>query len=193
MQRFSYTARMPKEFQAGALDVKAFAEAGAELAGAATIGDFGRLLSETEDRGAQRSLAWSARGELRNPLHVQPDVWLHLKARGVLPLTCQRCLGPVDVTVSIERSFRFVADEATAEAQDDACEEDLLVTSRSFDLTGLLEDEFLMELPLVPLHETCPEPVRLSAEDPGFEHESPQESPFAVLARLKADGKDRAR
>jgi uncharacterized protein len=184
---------MPKEFQAGALDVKAFAEAGAELAGAATIGDFGRLLSETEGRGAQRSLAWSARGELRNPLHVQPDVWLHLKARGVLPLTCQRCLGPVDVTVSIERSFRFVADEAIAEAQDDACEEDLLVTSRSFDLTGLLEDEFLMELPLVPLHETCPEPVRLSAEDPGFEHESPQESPFAVLARLKADGKDSAR
>ncbi len=183
---------MPREFQARALDVKAFAEAGAELAGAAILGDFERLLSETEGRGADRALAWSARGELRNPLHVQPDVWLHLKAHGVLPLTCQRCLGPVDVTVSIQRSFRFVADEATAEAEDDASEEDLLVTSRSFDLTGLLEDEFLMELPLVPLHETCPEPVRLGAEDPGFEHESPQENPFAVLARLKAGGKDGA-
>lgn len=183
---------MPKEFHAGALDVRAFAEAGAELSGAATLGDFERLHCETEGRGAQRSLAWSARGELRNLLHVQPDVWLHLKARGVLPLTCQRCLGPVDVTVSIERSFRFVADEATAQAQDDGCEEDLLVTSRSFDLTGLLEDEFLMELPLVPLHEACPEPVRFSVADPGFEDESPQENPFAVLARLKAAGKDGA-
>lgn len=188
MQRFSYTARMPKEFHARALDVKAFAEAGAELSGSAPLGTFERLLAETAGRGADRSLAWTARGELRNPLHVQPDVWLHLQAQGVLPLTCQRCLGPVDVTVAVDRSFRFVADEATAQAQDDACEEDLLVTSRSFELPALLEDEFLMELPLVPLHATCPEPVRLSAEDPGFEHESPQENPFAVLARLKDSG-----
>lgn len=189
MRRFSYTARMPKEFHAHALDVKAFAEAGAELSGSAPLGDFERLLAETEGRGADRSLAWTARGELRNPLHVQPDVWLHLKAQGALPLTCQRCLGPVDVTLAVDRSFRFVADEATAQAQDDACEEDLLVTSRSFALTGLLEDEFLMELPLVPLHETCPEPVRLSAADPDFENESPQENPFAVLARLKDTGR----
>lgn len=189
MGRFSYTARMPKEFHAHALDVKAFAEAGAELSGSVSLGELERLLAETEGRGADRSLDWTARGELRNPLHVQPDVWLHLKAQGVLPLTCQRCLGPVDMPVAFDRSFRFVADEATAEAQDDACEEDLLVTSRSFALTGLIEDEFLMELPLVPLHETCPETVRLSAADPDFEHESPQENPFAVLARLKDAGR----
>ncbi|MEY4652072.1 MAG: hypothetical protein RI884_653 [Pseudomonadota bacterium] len=176
---------MPKEFHAHTLDVPAFAEAGAELSGAATLGDFERLLAEAEGRGLDRPLGWSARGEWRNPHHVQPEAWLHLKADGVLPLTCQRCLGPVDVPVAIDRAFRFVADEATAEAEDDASEEDLLVTSRAFDLPGLVEDEFLMALPLVPLHETCPEPVRLSAVDPGFEVESPQENPFAVLAGLK--------
>ncbi|MEY4711371.1 MAG: hypothetical protein RIS88_821 [Pseudomonadota bacterium] len=185
MVRFSYTARMPKEFHARALDVQALAEAGAEVSGAATLGDFERLLAEAQGRGAGLPLAWSARGELRNPRHVRPDVWLHLKASGVLPLTCQRCLAPVDVPMAIDRSFRFVADESTAAAEDDTSEEDLLVISRSFDLPALVEDEFLMELPLVPLHETCPEPVRLSAVDPGFEVESPQESPFAVLARLK--------
>jgi uncharacterized protein len=176
---------MPKEFHARALDVQALAEAGAEVSGAATLGDFERLLAEAQGRGAGLPLAWSARGELRNPRHVRPDVWLHLKASGVLPLTCQRCLAPVDVPMAIDRSFRFVADESTAAAEDDTSEEDLLVISRSFDLPALVEDEFLMELPLVPLHETCPEPVRLSAVDPGFEVESPQESPFAVLARLK--------
>ncbi len=155
MGRFSYTARMPKEFHAHALDVKAFAEAGADLAGAGTLGSFARLMAETEGRGAD------------------------------LPLTCQRCLTPVQVPVTIDRDFRFVADEATAEAQDDASEEDLLVISRSFALPTLIEDEFLMEMPLVPLHETCPQPVKLSVADPGFEHESPQENPFAVLGRLK--------
>ena len=185
MGRFSYTARMPKEFNAPSLDVKAFAEAGAQLSGSATLGGFERLLGETEGRGEDRPLAWSARGELRNPHHVQPDVWLHLQAQGVLPLTCQRCLAPVDVPVVIDRSFRFVADEATAQAQDDASEEDLLVTSRAFDLPGLIEDEFLMEIPLVPLHETCPQPVKLSVSDPDFEAESPKENPCAVLGRLK--------
>ncbi len=176
---------MPKEFSAPSLDVKAFAEAAGELSGVSRLGDHERLLVETEGRGADLTLAWSVRGELRDPRHVQPDVWLHLQAQGVLPLTCQRCLAPVDVPVAIDRSFRFVADEATAEAQDDASEEDLLVTSRAFDLPGLIEDEFLMEMPLVPLHETCPQPVKLSVSDPDFEAESPQENPFAVLGRLK--------
>jgi len=180
-----FHAYMPKEFQARALDVPAFAEAGAELSGTSALGEFERLLAETEGRGAGLPLAWSVHGELRNPRHVQPDVWLHLKAHGVLPLTCQRCLGPMDMPVAFDRSFRFVADEATAEAEDDASEEDLLVTSRAFDLPALIEDEFLMEMPLVPLHEACPQPVKLSVQDPGFEVESPQENPFAVLARLK--------
>ncbi len=185
MARFSYTAPMPKEFHAHALDVKAFAEAGAQMSGTASLGEFERLAAETEGRGLGLPLAWQARGELRNPRQVQPDIWLHLTAQGVLPLTCQRCLAPVDVAVAIDRAFRFVADESTAEAEDDASEEDLLVTSRSFDLTGLIEDEFLMEMPLVPLHATCPQPVTLSVADPDFEAESPQENPFAVLGRLK--------
>ena len=185
MARFSYTARMSKEFHAHALDVKAFAEAGADIAGASTLGHFERLMAETEGCGADLPLTWSARGELRNPRHVQPDVWLHLQAQAVLPLTCQRCLTPVQVPVTIDRDFRFVADEATAQAQDDASDEDLLVISRSFALPTLIEDEFLMEMPLVALHETCPQPVKLSVADPDFEVESPQENPFAVLGRLK--------
>ncbi len=92
---------------------------------------------------------------------------------------------PVDVPLDVQRSFRFVADEATAEAEDDASEEDLLVISHSFDLVGLIEDELLMDMPLVPQHDTCPEPLVRSVADPGFEEESPKENPFAVLGRLR--------
>lgn len=176
---------MSKEFHAQRLDVKAFAEEGGQLEGQGALDHFERLMAESQGRGAANTLTWSAHGELRNPRHVHPEVWLHLQADVVLPLTCQRCLAPVDVPVAVDRSFRFVADEATAEAEDDASEEDLLVISRSFDLLALVEDELLMDMPVVPRHEQCPEPVKLSAEDPGFVDSAERPHPFAVLGKLK--------
>ena len=176
---------MPKEFIAQRLDVKAFAEEAGQLSGADTVGAFERLMAETEGRGADQPLAWSAHGELLNPRQVQPEVWLHLQADTVLSLTCQRCLAPVDVPVSVDRSFRFVADETTAESEDEEAEEDVLALSRTFDLPGLIEDELLMELPLVPQHDVCPEPVKFSAQDADFQEEAERPNPFAALARLK--------
>lgn len=176
---------MPKEFIAQRLDVKTFAEDEGQLSGVDTVGAYARLMAETEGRGADRPLAWSAHGELRNPRKVQPEVWLHLQADTVLSLTCQRCLAPVDVPVSVDRSFRFVADEATAESEDEAADEDVLALSRAFDLPALIEDELIMEMPLVPHHDTCPEPVQLSAQDADFQEEAERPNPFAALARLK--------
>lgn len=177
---------MAKEFDAHRLDVRRFAEAGAELAAEAGVGQYARLLAETAGLGADRPLRWSATGELRNPGHLHPQVWLHLRAHATLPLTCQRCLAPVEVPVAVDRSFRFVADEATAAVEDDQAEEDVLALSRSFDLAELVEDELLMALPVAPRHDTCPEAVPLSAGDEEFEDAlSRRENPFAALARLK--------
>ena len=52
----------------------------------------------------------------------------------------------------------------------------------------MLEDELLMELPLVPLHDTCPVPVVMHASDPMVdlgESEPERKNPFAELAKLK--------
>ena len=177
---------MAKEFDAHRLDVRRFAESSGELGGEDRVGRFGRLMAETEGRGADWPVRWTAYGELRNPGHVHPQPWIHLKAHTALPLVCQRCLAPVEVPVAVNRSFRFVADEATAAAEDDASEEDLLALSRSFDLLELIEDELLMELPVAPRHEVCPEAVKMSAADPDFaEAGGEKENPFAVLGRLK--------
>lgn len=176
---------MLKEFTPQRLDVQAFAEEGAQLQGSARLADMPRLLAEVEGRGPDLAVRWRARGELLDPHHVQPQVWLHLEADTVLPLTCQRCLLPVDTPVSFERAFRFVADESTAEAEDELAEEDVLALSRAFDLPGLVEDELLLELPLVPRHEVCPEPVKMRAADPDFEAEPERPNPFAVLGQLK--------
>ena len=188
MHGFSLTlAPMKKVFDPRRLDVKAFAAEAGRLAGEERMGAHARLMAETEGRGVESSLAWSATGELRNPQHVHPEVWLRLQASAVFPLTCQRCLGPVEVPVAVDRPFRFVEDEPTALAQDDASEEDLLALSRSFDLVELIEDELLMDLPVAPRHQVCPEPVKLAVADDGFEAEpAKKENPFALLQRLKS-------
>ena len=178
---------MSKEFAARRLDIKAFAEEGAHVQGEQRLREYGRLLAETQGRGAESPVVWTASGEIRNPLHVQPEVWLHLQANATLPLTCQRCLASVDVPVSVDRAFRFVSDEQIAAAQDEESEEDVLALSRSFDLLELVEDEMLMEMPLAPRHEACPVPVKLAVEDADFDSVSVQrENPFAVLGKLKS-------
>ena len=176
---------MSKQFTARRLDVKAFAEEAAALDGGEPLRAYPRLLAETQARAPDSPVSWSANGEIRNPRHVHPQVWLHLKAHAVLPLTCQRCLAPVEVPVAINRSFRFVADEAAAAAEDDESEEDVLVINRSFDLIELVEDELLMDLPLAPRHESC-QPVSVTMADEKFENSSGQKTnPFAVLGQLK--------
>ncbi|HZY20308.1 MAG TPA: DUF177 domain-containing protein [Ramlibacter sp.] len=176
---------MNRQFSPTRLDVRAFAEDAAQLSGTARVGDFKRLAAEAAGQGNDRPVQWSAQGEMLNPRHVQPQVWVHLRADAVLPMTCQRCLEPVDVALQVDRPFRFVADEETAAAEDDEAEEDLLAISRAFDLLQLIEDELLMEVPVVPRHEVCPAPVQLSAADPDFEEASAPENPFARLKDLR--------
>ncbi|MBE7369727.1 YceD family protein [Ramlibacter pallidus] len=177
---------MAKDHDPHRLDVRRFAEEGAALESTDALREYRRLVAETEGADLARSVHWQARGEILNPHHHQPQVWVHLEADASLPLVCQRCLGPVDVPLEVNRSFRFVADEATAAAEDDATEEDLLGLSRSFDLKELVEDELLMEVPVAPMHGTCPEPVKMSAADAGFEEAVAEKvHPFAVLGRLK--------
>jgi uncharacterized protein len=59
-----------------------------------------------------------------------------------------------------------------------------------FDLLAVLEDELLMALPLVPMHEQCPVAPKLSSGDEGMEgSEAGKPNPFAVLAQLKGQKK----
>jgi len=173
------------------LDTKAFAQAGDTISGEVPLSVLPRLHAEVHPDGMPEPppVRWRAVGDMRaSATGDSPDVWLHLKADVLVALTCQRCLAPVDTALVVDRWFRFVADEAAAEAQDDDCEEDLLALEPRPDLQDVLEDELLMELPLVPMHDTCPSPVARGAathvEGPD-EAIPPRENPFASLAKLK--------
>lgn len=170
------------------LDARAFAEASGVMEGEEPLASFDRLFAESHADGEVGSLArWAVRGEIRPDAAGQPSVWMHLRAELDLPVGCQRCLGPVVVPLEVDRWFRFVADESTAEAEDDQSDEDVLALEPKPDLLALIEDELLMAMPLVPMHDICPQPLSLSAgaapEQEALAEARP--NPFATLARLK--------
>lgn len=179
---------MPPEFVASRLDIKAFSQAGASLSADTPLSRYERLSKEAVGQSADRLVHWEARGSMPADASGHAEIWLHLTARLSLPMICQRCLGPVDVPLEVDRAFRFVATEEQAEAQDELAEEDVLVLSRDFNLHELIEDELLMALPVVPRHEVCPTEVKLRVQDADFEAalaEKPK--PFAALAGIKLD------
>jgi uncharacterized protein len=166
------------------LDVKAFAKAQMHLEGEIPMVELERLAEDSVGE-LTGPVVWSLQGAVAPDASGKEAVWLHLEAKATVPLTCQRCLQPVPVDLLIEQDFRFVADEATALAQDDESEEDLLVLEDHFDALALIEDELLMALPLVPMHPTClSEQAPTSKEEEALLAES-KPNPFAVLASLK--------
>ena len=180
---------MSKDFSPDRLDVKAFAQAGARLAGTDPLSMFTRLVEEAQGPVDAAVVQWQAEGEWQTETGGDGHVWLHLQVRGQLPMVCQRCLQLADIPLDVERSFCFVKDEATAEALDEELEEDVLVLSREFDLRALVEDELLMELPVVPMHEHCPGDVPMQSSDDDFESANTQKPhPFAALAGLRKPG-----
>jgi len=176
-------------WNADGLDVQAFAQAGARLTSQEPLSQFDRLCEEVQPSAAQSQqlLQWQAHGELRPAASGgAPAVWLRLLATASVPLTCQRCLGTVDTPIEIDRWFRFVADEVSAAREDDGCEEDVLALEPRPNLHDLLEDELLMALPLVPMHDTCPEPVAMQVGDATIHAQAAERrNPFAELAKLK--------
>lgn len=178
---------MNRNFQPERLNLLALASDGQPWAEATLVKDLARLAEESHGLNLDEAVQWQARGELRPKAGADDEVWLHLTAQVALPLTCQRCLTPVATDLTVDQWYRFVASEEIAMAEDDEAEEDLLVMAPQFDLLALLEDELLMAVPLVPMHETCPQTPKFSVSDPAVEaaEAEPKPNPFAVLQQLK--------
>jgi uncharacterized protein len=122
------------------------------------------------------------------------DALLALTVTGTAPLQCQRCMDTVMVSIHSTARFALVKDEEAADAMDQANREDEdapepLVLTPTTDMLTLAEDELLLCLPIVPMHEVCPKPLYTPphAEQAAQEAQeaSPKAHPFAALAALK--------
>ena len=72
-----------------------------------------------------------------------------LEVRAEAQLTCQRCLGPMRRTLQSISQLAFVdREDAPVPADHEAIPGD----PRRVDLAGLVEDELLLSLPLIPMH-----------------------------------------
>ncbi len=174
---------MSRTLQPQRLNLAALAQEGQPFSGQTALAELARLAADVPaDAPPVPPVAWSTRAEWRARPGGSDQLWLHLQAQAQVPLTCQRCLAAETEEVAVDRWFRFVDSEEQADAEDEDCEEDLLVQAPQFDLLALLEDELIMSLPLVPMHAQCPQPPVLQA---GEEAVAEPPHPFAALAQLR--------
>ncbi len=100
---------------------------------------------------------------------------------------CQRCLEPMTVTVNTEVAFGLVEHDHQVE-QLPMQYEALLVTDVPMRLAELIEDELMLSLPQVPMHDEAQCPARDWLPGQGDDEQDETErtaNPFAVLADLK--------
>jgi uncharacterized protein len=171
------------------LDVAAFARDAGSLQGEWPAVQLSRLADSAAPEAPADgwpAVQWSVRGEARTPRGGEAQTWLYLEASGTALLTCQRCLQPVLAPLQLARWFRFARDEDEAASLDIDSEDDVLALPRALDLQELVEDELLLELPLVPRHDVCPQALPMpSNEDVEAAEQEERPNPFAALAALK--------
>lgn len=102
--------------------------------------------------------------------------------RAELSASCQRCLEPM--SLPIEQSFELLIDASDEDVE--ALQMDTVYTDDGYlDLYEVIEDELILALPLIMMHEDkgCNQYLSQQADEPQPANEKP--NPFAVLASLK--------
>ncbi len=101
---------------------------------------------------------------------------------GELSLVCQRCLNRLRFPVVLKFSLGVVSSEAEIDRLPDGYEP-LLVTGEPVLTRVLIEDEVLLAIPAIPLHEHGMGGCETGYRNPSL---AEKENPFAVLKKLKS-------
>ncbi len=170
------------------LEVQALARRASTLQGewsAQELPRFAETLWQAADLAVWPVVHWNVRGSTRQPAGGKEELWLQLQAHAQVRLQCQRCLGPCEQALVVNRPIRFVATEEEAQRLDEEIEEDVLSFAHKVSAKELVEDELILALPVVAMHELCPEGEGLAPVLPPSVEVDPldeRENPFAVLA-----------
>ena len=132
---------------------------------------------------------WEFKTHFADSPGSEPRQILELVVKGRIHLVCQSCLQDCGLDLAQKSRFVMVATEEEADAfpmEDD--QQEPLVASQHFDLLGLIEDEILLSMPLIPKHPkgACQAHIASfggSSEATGAP-EKPQ-NPFNVLKNMK--------
>lgn len=114
-----------------------------------------------------------------------------INAKVTLELVCQRCFKAFVTNVHVNNKLSPVKNDIQAEALPDYYEPVFINEFGEVDLLVLVEDEIILSLPIVPLHDSkhCEvSEANMVFGDISVEDEKP--NPFAILASLKNKEKE---
>lgn len=169
---------------ANRINLRDFARRGATLEGEVTLAAMPRLAAALclgGDELARMHARWTLRGEVRRHASGAEQPRVELEVRAELPMTCQRCLQPSMQVVDECVAFRLVDAEPELTLEELEAEDEALCATQPVDVAELVEDQLILALPLVPMHQpACPRPIERPAQDLPA-----PESPFAALAAMR--------
>lgn len=161
------------------IDARKLVQREQQLDGTVPWKELPRLVASTE----------SVVGDIAVTLAFARDLQRHQVATGHLQLevelVCQRCLQPVSEQIEAELAWGFVWSEEQGKSLPKSLDP-VIQDGDELDLYQALEDEILLNLPMVAFHdqECVPkEAFQSGSEQP--EAEEQQENPFKVLEQLK--------
>ncbi|MCU7960601.1 MAG: DUF177 domain-containing protein [gamma proteobacterium symbiont of Bathyaustriella thionipta] len=122
---------------------------------------------------------------------VKRRPWIQGQLQTEVMLVCQRCMRPFLYSLQLDLSLLVVE----TEAEYDLLPEDvdpILADDSRLNLSQMLEDEMLLALPQVAMHEPDDCEVKMDqwtqADEPFVEPvNEPKENPFEILAGFKAE------
>jgi len=127
--------------------------------------------------------------ELEIGIDAQKVRYLRGYLHTTLHLVCQRCLQPLSYSLDVDMSLGLLLSEDEAERLA-GIYDPYVLDRRSVELKSVIEDELMLALPLVPMHDAdrCRiDPAYAAAEQPARAIETGKRNPFAGLGTLMKD------
>ena len=138
-----------------------------------------------------RPVLADAEGDCRFEVEFGVDAlgmrYVEVRAEADLPLLCQRTLERFLHPVRINQRLGLISDESQEAALPEGVEPLLLDASGELNPAGLVEDELILAVPVVPIDPASAEIEAIWPDEAEEEDEKP--NPFAALAALKEQKK----
>lgn len=133
----------------------------------------------------------NSQGEVAVSLQFGHDASGRRQIRGVLRtqvhLQCQRCLEDLVLDLDVALDVLVLASDAAARALPGELEAVVVEDGEELALLTLVEDELILNLPIVPLHDEPDCNPALEQLQQASAEEERQDNPFAKLRALKLD------
>lgn len=162
------------------IDAQKWADREAEIKQVFSLAAFPRVQEIAVEEAGEVSVFCRVSRDAQHRMQLQGNLTAKLALR------CQRCLEAVTAEADTEFSLLLVRSEEDADRLADDADFLVLDEEGQLALADAIEDELLLALPMVPLHDDCEAAHRNVPVEEEANEAPRRENPFQVLAALKA-------